>query len=219
MSTAAERDDQTTSSITVVGAGTVGLNLATAFQRAGHRVRFAARDPASDKVMAAVESLGVDVVALEVATTGADMVVLAVPFAAVADAVRALGECEDVVLVDATNTVGEALPAGAATVVDLIAEVNPDVAIVKAFNTIGAEAFTAPEVGGQPLFLPIAGDAPGVDRVRSLAADIGFDAVIVGDRTCARLLENFAELWIHLAFRTGLGRDFGFARLERTTGR
>ena len=34
---------------------------------------------------------------------------------------------------------------------------------MKAFNTIGAEAYLAPVIGGIPLFLPIAGDPAGAD--------------------------------------------------------
>jgi 8-hydroxy-5-deazaflavin:NADPH oxidoreductase len=86
---------------------------------------------------------------------------------------------------------------------------------VKAFNTIGAEAYLHPRIGDHPLFLPIAGDIEPAEAVRRLATDIGFDAVVIGDGSAARILENFAELWIHLAFRTGLGRGFGFARLTR----
>lgn len=205
------------SSITIVGAGTVGTHLARAFQAAGHDVRLAARHAESEKVRAAVDELGVDVATLDAASNDADFVVLAVPFAAVAETVRALGDIGGSVLVDATNTVADALPSGAATIPDVIAGVNPDATIVKAFNTIGAEAFTAPTIEDRPLFLPIAGDRPAADEVQSLASDIGFDAMVIGDRSVVHLLENFAELWIHLAFRKGLGRDFGFARLERPT--
>ena len=119
-------------------------------------------------------------------------------------------------LVDATNTVGSPLPDGASTIVDVIAAAAPGASIVKAFNTIGAEAYTAPTIDDTALFLPIAGDLPAADVVHRLASDIGFDAMVVGGRDTVHLLEHFAELWIHLAFRTGLGRGFGFARLTRT---
>ncbi len=202
-------------SITIVGAGTVGTHLATAFHNAGHHVRFAARDPHSDKVRAATETLSLDVVALRAASKGADFVVLAVPFAAVHDTVSALGDLGESVLIDATNTVADTLPDHATTIADVITTANPAAIIVKAFNTIGAEAFTSPTIDHRPLFLPIAGDSPAAEQVRQLAEQIGFDAVVIGDRTAIRLLETFAELWIHMAFRTGLGRNFGFARLKR----
>jgi predicted dinucleotide-binding enzyme len=204
-----------TRSICVVGAGIVGANLARAFTSVGHRVVLGARDPLSDKVIAAREELGIDVVSLEHAAEGNDVVVLAVPYMAVSDTVAALGDIGDTVLVDATNTVGTTLPDGAASILDVIAETNPSATLVKGFNTIGAEAFVNPTIDSRALFMPIAGDQPGADLVAELATDIGFDAIVIGDRCTARIVENTAELWIHLAFRTGLGRDFGFTRLER----
>lgn len=210
-------DNGCSASITVIGAGAVGTHLLDAFGRAGHRVRLAARDPHSDKVAAAVERFGVDVVDLADAVDGAEFIVLAVPFSAVTETLRAIGETGDSVLIDATNVVGGSLPDGASTVVDVITAAAPDAVVVKAFNTIGAEAFSSPLINDRPLFLPIAGDRPAADDVQHIAASIGFDAVVIGDRSDTRIVENFAELWIHLAFKTGLGRDFGFARLQRPT--
>lgn len=202
-------------SICVVGAGIVGTNLARAFSSAGHRVVLGARDPHSEKVVSARDLLDIDVVSLANAAKEVDVVVLAVPFSAVADTVEALGDTGDTTLVDATNAIGATLPDGADSILDVIAAVNPSATLVKAFNTIGAEAFVDPTINDTKLFLPIAGDQPGADTVARLASDIGFDALVIGDRTTARIVENAAELWIHLAFRTGLGRGFGFARLER----
>lgn len=213
----ATRTDPLASTI-VVGAGTVGTHIATALLRAGHDVRFAARDPESDKVRSAVDALGVEVVPLADAGRGVDLVFLAVPFAAVADTVAALGDLAGAVLVDMTNTAGSNLPDGASTIVEVIAHANPNASIVKAFNTIGAEAYTASSIDGHRLFLPIAGDEPHADAVRALAAGLGFDAMVIGDRSAVQLLESFAALWIHLAFRRGLGRDFGFVRLTRGVG-
>jgi predicted dinucleotide-binding enzyme len=144
--------------------------------------------------------------------------VLAVPFVAVAETVAAIGETGGTIVVDATNVVGEALPPTAHSIVDVVASVNPDAVIVKAFNTIGAEAFLDPSIDGRALFLPVAGDRPAADTVAAMAEAIGFDALVVGDRTVVPLLEAHAALWIHLALRTGLGRGFGFARMERTGG-
>ena len=202
-------------SITVVGAGAVGTNLATRLAEVGHTVRFAARNPDSDKVQAARAATGLDVGGLDQAPQGAEVVILAVPYGAVADTVAALGDVGDAILVDATNTVGSDLPEGAATIVDVIARANPDARIVKAFNTIGAEAFLHPEVDGTALFLPVAGDEGAVDTVAALAVDMGFDALPIGGRDTVLLLEGFAALWIHMAFRVGQGRDFGFAKLHR----
>jgi predicted dinucleotide-binding enzyme len=204
-------------SISVVGAGTVGAHLVRALQRTRHTVRLAARDRTSTKVHSLVSETGVEVVPLAEAGPGADLVVLAVPYPAVVETVRALGDLGGASLVDATNTVAAALPDGADSVVDVIGSIDADLSVVKAFNTIGAEAYTSPTVEGVPLFLPVAGDQPAADAVCRVACDIGFDALVIGDRTSVPLIESFAALWIHLAFEAGLGRDFGFARLLRRT--
>jgi predicted dinucleotide-binding enzyme len=44
---------------------------------------------------------------------------------------------------------------------------------------------------------------------------LGFEAVDAGPLTQARLLEPFALLWISLAFKAGLGREFAFKLLRR----
>jgi predicted dinucleotide-binding enzyme len=51
--------------------------------------------------------------------------------------------------------------------------------------------------------------------VMQLASDIGFAAVDAGKLEQARLLEPWAMLWISLAFRGNVGREFGFALLRR----
>jgi hypothetical protein len=201
--------------ITIVGAGAVGTNLATALLRAGFEVRFAARDVSSEKVRAASTALGVDVVPLESGSEGTEVVVIAVPFAAVASTARALGDLSGCIVVDATNTVGSPLPDGARNIPDVIVAANPTATVVKAFNTIGAEAYLDPSIDGRPLFLPVAGAREPAETIRDLAIRMGFDAVFLGDGEAATMVERFAELWIHLAFHTGMGRDFGFALLHR----
>ncbi len=117
-------------------------------------------------------------------------------------------------LIDPTNALRHVLPKGCASVAELIRRQRPDATVVKAFNTIGAEAFLAPVIHGRAAFLPVAGPAPAVELVRDLAAAMGFDAVVVGDLDVAPLLEDHARLWMHLAFRTGLGRGLGFGLLR-----
>jgi predicted dinucleotide-binding enzyme len=73
-----------------------------------------------------------------------------------------------------------------------------------------------PVIGGQPAVGPVCGDdGEAKSLVLGVARDLGFDAVDAGDLGAARLLEGLAELWVHLAFRAGLGRDMAFALLRR----
>lgn len=205
--------------ITILGAGTVGVNLAVRFAELGHQVTFGARDVASTKVAAALDRVsGSTAVDLAGSLVGADLAVLAVPFTAIDDVLDSIGDPGATILVDATNAVGVPLPDGVTDIPHLLRDRYPDATIVKAFNTIGAEAYLDPIVDGRPCFLPIAGPQPAAETVRDLAASMGFDAVVVGDLDAVPLLEWQARLWIHLAFRVGLGRDFGFARVTRRGG-
>lgn len=201
--------------ITVVGAGTVGTNLAVRFADLGHQVRFAVRDPESPKARAALAAVaGATALPLSEATDGAAIVVIATPYDAIAGVLERLGGLDGRIVVDVTNAVGRDLPHGAASVPEVIVAARADATVVKAFNTIGAEAFLDPHIGGRPAFLPIAGPADAAETVRALAAELGFDAHVLGDLDTAVLLESHARLWMHLAFRAGLGRGIGFALLR-----
>lgn len=198
--------------ITIVGAGSVGAQLARALVRLGHTVTFAVRDPDSGSVQRATGEVDAQVVLLADADPQADLTILAVPAGTVADVLSELAVGR--VLVDATNPIGLDLPDGAACVPDWIHQLTDGLTVVKAFNTIGAEAFTEPVVQGRPAFLPVAGPAPAVDLVRQVADDMGFDARVIGDLDAAPMLEAHARLWIHLAVRRGMGRRLAFGLLR-----
>lgn len=204
------------SRIAVIGAGVVGVNLARRFAELRHDVVFGARDPGSDKVVAALATVeGSTAAPIQEAVAGADIAVLAVPHGAVDDVLGTVGDPGTTILVDATNSVGAV---SSETGPERILRSHPGAVVVKAFNTIGAEAFLDPTAGHHHYFLPISGPEPAASTIRDLAASMGFDALVVGDHDTAELLESHARLWIHLAFRTGLGRDFGFVRVRRGDG-
>jgi predicted dinucleotide-binding enzyme len=121
------------------------------------------------------------------------------------------------VIVDATNDVAGTDRSPYERVVEATAD-REGVAVVKAFNTVGAEAILDPVIDGRPAFLPIAGPPGAAETVRELAAAIGFDARVIGGPAEVHHLEAHARLWIHLAFRAGLGRGFGFALVDRGGG-
>lgn len=192
--------------IAVIGAGSVGRALASAFGRLGHDVRVGVRDP-DDPRHGGLTARATT----EEAVDGAEVVVLAVPAGALPDLLASLSLAPPAIVVDATNAVGGPAPGGASTVGAFVrSAVPPEVPVVKAFNTIGAEHMVDGQVGGVAAFLPVAGDAGGLDVVVDLARSIGFDAVPLGGIDAVEMVENHARLWIHL-MRSGWGRDFGFA--------
>jgi predicted dinucleotide-binding enzyme len=72
-----------------------------------------------------------------------------------------------------------------------------------------------PVINGVRTVMFVCDDEAVKPTVLGLAADVGFDAVDAGKLVNARLLEPWAMLWISLAFRGSVGRDFGFALLRR----
>jgi 8-hydroxy-5-deazaflavin:NADPH oxidoreductase len=78
--------------------------------------------------------------------------------------------------------------------------------VVKAFNTIGAPNFANPRFGAENASMFICGDdASAKSAVGKLAAELGLDVVDTGPLSASRWLEPLAMLWIHLAFKQGLG--------------
>lgn len=206
--------------IAVVGAGVVGGNLVRRLVDLGHHVLIGARDPASEATVALAASVpDASVVGLGQAGRDADVVIIAVPAPSVVDAALAVladrPDTAPLILVDATNDVAGTDRSPYERIVDAVGEAS-GVRVVKAFNTVGAEAILHPSIDGRPLFLPIAGPADAAEAVRLVASEIGFEAIVIGDGDAVAHLEAHARLWIHLAFRCGLGRDFGFALARRT---
>ena len=197
--------------IAIIGAGSVGTALAVGFGRAGHHVVAGVREPDQTKY----GDLPVAATTIESAVADATVVVLAIPADSLVAVVPTLDLRAGQVVVDATNAVSTPIPDGFDTVGDVVGSLLPsDVALVKAFNTVGAEHLA----GGTydpPTFLPIAGDEAGLEVVASLAADLGFDVADLGGRDAFALVEHHARLWIHLAFRRGWGRDFAWSIVRR----
>jgi hypothetical protein len=207
-------------SISILGAGNVGMALARAFTAKGESVRFGVPEP--DKYRDAVAKLGVSasIGTTAEAVTASDVVILAVPYGAAESIARSVPDWKGRILVDATNPLAPGLAGlslGTTTSgAEEIAGAAKGARVVKAFNTTGAENMEDARYPSGAVFMPICGDdAEARARVVALATLIGFDAVDCGDLTAARYLEPFAMTWIHMAIKLGHGRRFAFARLKR----
>lgn len=204
--------------IAIIGAGSVGRALAQRLSAAKHSIAFGVRDPLAPKHHDA-KALG-EFMKNERAVEGADAVIVALPWAGTEAALKALGSALDgKVVIDATNPIradftglefGQDDSAG-----ERLQRLLPKARVVKAFNTTGAANQTDPAYPAGGVTMLIAGDdEAAVALVHGLAADAGFEPLAVGPLKLARQLEQLAWLWIHLAYKVGLGPDFAF-RLEK----
>jgi 8-hydroxy-5-deazaflavin:NADPH oxidoreductase len=197
----------------IVGTGRVAQAVGRGWAAKGHTVVFGSRHPAS------VDCPAGQADSIPGAAARSEVVVLAVPFTAVVDAVRAAGDLAGKVVVDATNPVNQPVAEPYRSGAELVAATAPGARVVKAFNTMGFETMADPEIDGRPALGLVCGDdADARAIVLGLARDLGFDAVDAGGLESAVLLEDLARLWIHLAMRTALGRDVAFALLRRNRG-
>ena len=183
----------------IIGAGSVGSALRRGLEGAGYQVRSAAKDPA------AVRELG----------GWAEVVMLAVPYQAVEEVVRDLGDTVDgKPLVDVTNVLTHdmQLAVGFTTSgAEQLQRRAPRARVVKAFNTVFAGTMDTGRVEAQQLTAFAAGDDAAAKRqVLELARDIGFDAVDAGPLRNARWLEALGFLNIQLGYVLGMGNKIGF---------
>jgi 8-hydroxy-5-deazaflavin:NADPH oxidoreductase len=167
--------------IGILGGGRVGSALAASWRGKGHEVAVSTRDTVA-----------------ETAAAG-DVVVLALPAAAVADALARTGSLAGKVVVDATNNVSGG-PAGLE-----IAELAPGARYVKAFNTVFS-TFMHDTPPSSPATLAYCGDDEDAKAtVAALASDLGFEPVDAGGTEITPLVEAFARLLIGLAYGQGRG--------------
>ncbi len=198
--------------IGVIGAGNVGGALGKLWAGKAHEIVFGVRNPQDPKLQPLLKSAGRKARAATVkdAASFGEVVVLATPWRATQEAIKSAGSLAGKVLVDCTNPLSPDL---SGLVLGTHTSAGEEVArwangakVVKAFNTIGAPNFANPRFGSESASMFICGDdASAKAIVAKLAADLGFDVVDSGPLIAARWLEPLAMLWIHLAYKQGLG--------------
>lgn len=210
--------------IAIIGTGSVGRALARGLTRSGHEVVLGSRDPRSDRA-GDLAAAGARVMASADAAAEADIVVLALPWAAMAEAISGLGDLAGRIVVDCSNPLGRVdgalgLTLGFdASAGETVQRLLPRARVVKTLNQVGAEIMAdATALPLRPAML-MAGDDPGAkEAVAALLQDLGFAPLDAGDITLSRLLEPFGLLWINQALRRGKGRHWAFAAIDRPEG-
>jgi len=208
--------------IGIIGAGNVGGALGKGWAASGHQVKFGVRNSAKPEVVALLKDAGPRASAATVSEAAAfgEVVVLTVPWNMAQAALATAGDLAGKVLVDCTNPLKPDLSGLAVgpdtSAAEQIARWAKGARVVKCFNTTGSDNMANPKYGQDRVVMFLAGDdAAAKTTVARLGEDLGFEMVDAGGLETARLLEPLAMLWIHLAFKCGLGRGFAFKLLRR----
>ena len=211
--------------LAIIGAGNVGGTLGTAWaQKTGHDIFFGVRDPRTEKTQTLIKKLDGKARAGTVAQAAAfgDFIVLTTPWPAAEAAIRSMGDLRGKIVLDATNPlamgpdglgleIGHSISAG-----EKVQGWAVGASVFKTLNTTGFGNMAEPIYHGTKSVMFVAGDdAAAKPKVIALVADLGFDVIDAGPLRNARLLEAHAMLWIELALKRGLGRDWAFARVRR----
>ncbi len=189
--------------IGIIGAGNVGSALARGCKRAGNEVRV----------------VGHEQNAIRELVTWAEIVVFAVPFGALDELVKDLGELlAGKIVIDVTNAVDASMHLAVGFTTSGAEELQkklPRSRVVKAFNTVFAQHMDAGRLGDRALTAFAASDdAAARARVLELERGIGFDAVDAGPLENARLLEPLGFFNIQLGYVLGRGTQIGFKLLQ-----
>ena len=198
----------------IIGLGNMGSGLARRLAGAGDLV-LATRDDVTSAALAT--ELGAKSASIEAAMAAADIVILALPYASALELAQS-GALKDKIVVDITNPIKpdfSGLLFGFETsAAEEIQKAAPTAKVVKAFNTIFASVFAAPNdtTANVPVFL--AGDEAAVDAVATLVETAGFTTEKTGTLDAARLLEPVGMLNIRLGYALGRGTNIAPAWLS-----
>lgn len=183
--------------VAVIGTGRMGRGFAAALAPK-HEVTVGSRDPDRARKTASATDAARGATYAE-AAAGADVVILTVPWPAMDDTLRQLGELDQTVVVDVSfpsrKQEREALKN--TSTAEQIQKRLPRARVVKGWNHVHAQHLTAPEVNGIAASVLLAGDDPDAKRtVSALARDMGFHPVDIGPLRTTRELERLVGMML-----------------------
>jgi 8-hydroxy-5-deazaflavin:NADPH oxidoreductase len=200
----------------VIGAGNVGSALVKRLVPHGHQAMLSySRDPARLEVIA--RSLGCLAGSPSDAARFGDVIALAVPWAAVPDALHEAGPLDGKILWDCSNPLKPDLsglllgPATSGS--EEIARMAPGARVVKGIPPF-AELLQSGDatVNGRPAGVFVAGDDPAAkETVTSLMSALPAAVTDAGSLEASRLIEPAMLLLVRLAYVQGLGPHIAFS--------
>ena len=203
--------------IGVIGAGRIGGTLASLWVKAGHEVLLSSRHPEQLRELA--RSLGprARVGTPREAAAFGEVVLVSVPYGALPQIGRDLRtELAGKVVLDTGNPYPErdgemAREARRKGTGVASAEYLPGVRLVRAFNAINYRALrTEAHRAGEPVAIPIAGDDQrALDVASRLVRDAGFEPVVIGPLSRARLFDVGTPVYTQLLTARELRQRLG----------
>ncbi len=201
--------------ITVLGSGHIGGTLAKQWIKAGHQVRFGARDPHKAEVQNLVGSLGTNASVSEMADAIAfgEVILFAIPGTVMDATIAAHAAALDgKIIIDAANKIGAPVTHS----MPIFAAQTPKAMVYRAFNTYGWENFEEPQFNGVPADMFYCGpDGEPRAVVEKLISDVGLNPLYVGGPDQVDLVESILRLWFTLSMGQKKGRHLAFKVLTR----
>jgi predicted dinucleotide-binding enzyme len=168
--------------VVTIGRGNVGGGLAAVWRRAGHEVVELGRE-------------GGD-------ATGADAALLAVPAAAIADAVGKVGGLREVPVIDSTNVIRDPRPEGFDSLAAYVKSLTGG-PVAKAFNTNFARLYDRLGQADAKPSMVYAADDGARAVTETLIFDAGYEPVLAGDLSSARAVEDFMGVIFAISAQRG----------------
>ncbi len=207
--------------IAIIGTGNVGSAIARGLSGKAHDVTLGARRPDTPELAALATETGARIATQSEAAETAELIVLALPWGAAEEAIKALGDVTGKIVIDCTNPLG--MVDGALGLLvghetsggEIVQGWLPGARVVKTLNQVGAEIMAAnAQLPQRPVMLMAGNDDAAKDSVNEVLTDLGFTPLDAGDITKSRLLEPFGMVWINQALVRGKGRNWAFAAVE-----
>jgi predicted dinucleotide-binding enzyme len=195
----------------VLGSGDVGQALAKGMAANGYEVRIGTRTPG--KLAQFSRNTGIQEATFQEVAAWAEAVVLAVLGQAALDAIELAGppNLRGKLVIDTTNPISQEAPEDGVlryftspneSLMERLQLAYPQVAFVKAFNSVGSSLMVHPILsGGPPTMFYCGNDADAKATVAHLLEQFGWEPADMGGVTSARALEPLAQLWCIPGFR------------------
>jgi 8-hydroxy-5-deazaflavin:NADPH oxidoreductase len=184
--------------IGIIGSGNIGGRLGVHWANAGHEVMFSSRHPEKLSHLGSATHSKARTGTTAEAVASSEVILLAVPYAALGDALAAAGPLEGKIVIDATNpytSKGLAVPDTTTGYAELRKNI-PSARVVKAFNAMMAKILSEQSHREPPWVVFISGDDAGAkEAVARLAKDAGFDPYDLGDGSRVHLQEPRGSLF------------------------